>query len=152
QGRAKGESTGKKPTQASFGVWGSTGGDGKARFALATTGAWEFDARSDKEGHGTVAVDVPSHGLDHPIDLDLDAGVRCAGRIEFEGITPSDEQSWWIAIEPAEQADGISFNGSQAEVNEKQKTFTASGLTPGTWRATFYSPDLKPMMSQNFTL
>ena len=133
------------------GVWGQTGSDGKAKFSLANTGAWSFEAQSGKEGRGSVAVDVPAHGLDHPIEVALDPGVRCAGRIEFEGITPSADQGWWISIEPADDS-GHAPSGAEAEVDEKQKTFTATGLTPGTWRATFFSSDLKPMMSQVFTL
>jgi acyl-CoA synthetase (AMP-forming)/AMP-acid ligase II len=136
---------------ATFGVWGQTGADGKAKFSLANAGAWSFEAQSGKEGRGSAAVDVPARGLDHPIEVVLDPGVRCAGRIEFEGIAPSAEQTWWISIEPAGDS-GHAPSGAEAEVDEKQKTFTVSGLAPGTWRATFFSPDLKPMMSQEFTL
>lgn len=149
--RAREVDASSKERAAAIGVFGSTGADGKAKLALARAGAWTFSAQSDERGRGSAAVDVPSHGFDRPIDLALDPGVRCAGRIEFEGIVPSAEGSWWVSIEPfGESVAGL--GGAEATVDEKERTFSIVGLTPGTWRATFFSGDVKPMISAPFTL
>jgi hypothetical protein len=132
-------------------AWGNTGDDGKALLALSSPGAWEFTVQSDASGRGSAKADVPASGLDHPIDVALDPGVRCSGRIEFDGISPSADQPWWIAIEPVEPSNHDD-GGAQARVNGKEKTFEAAGLRAGTWRASFYSPGSQPMMSQAFTL
>jgi len=92
---------------------------------------------------------VSAGGLDHPIDVALDPGVRCSGRIEVEGV--STDEPAWLWISPAEPARGFE-SGAQAQVDWSRKSFEARGLTAGTWRAALYSSNGVSMMSQPFTL
>jgi len=132
-------------------VWQQTDAEGKATVAIAKEGPWVFSVRSEGNGTAHARVDVPSGGLDHPIEVTLDPGVRCAGRVEFDGAAPSDEGDWWIGIEAAGD-EKSEVDVSSQEIDPKTRKFEVKGLRAGTYRASLYSRDGRPLHSQTFTL
>jgi acyl-CoA synthetase (AMP-forming)/AMP-acid ligase II len=140
------ESTGDR-----FGVWEQTDSEGKATVSLAKEGTWDFNVRSDEGSTAHVKVDVPREGLAHPIEVTLDPGVRCSGRIEFEGAAPSADGDWWLSVEMAND-ENTSVDASSDQVDPKTRKFEVKGLRPGSYRASLYSNDGPPLRSQAFTL
>ena len=132
-------------------VWQQTDGEGRATVAIAKEGSWVFNVQSQDHGTAHARVDVPSGGLDHPIEVTLDPGVRCAGRVEFDGAAPSEEGDWWMGIEAAGDGKG-DVDTTSEEVDPKTRKFEVKGLKPGTYRASLYVRDGAPLHSQTFTL
>jgi len=132
-------------------VWQQTDGEGRATVAIAKEGPWVFNVQSEEHGTAHARVDVPSGGLDHPIEVTLDPGVRCAGRVEFDGAAPPEEGNWWMGIEAAGDGKG-DVDTTSEEVDPKTRKFEVKGLKSGTYRASLYVRDGGQFHSQTFTL
>jgi protocatechuate 3,4-dioxygenase beta subunit len=115
-------------------LWAQTNQEGVALIELPRPGHYTARSAQSGKGRGVVEFDAPTR---EPVELRVESGVPCAGRVEVEPDPGAAAKIWFSVYELKDEQNWGDNVGWQQFENGK-RDFELAGLRPGRYRAQIY--------------